>query len=391
MARHAFIPPAPLSPGTNEPAIYQANAQSLRDCLRDGWVSPAGEFNVALPSPRWKVSDIGIRTITALEQAFFFLARDTTNNCEYLFVISGRDATTSPAEFNDGWGATVGHGDITQHVTIAYTLSPTVGNNNLCIGVYFNPDYATSSMARSFGFDNATDLTYTGGDFTEVTTAPSTNAIIISDWLPAGGVKWPKGFVFYATPSISVTTTSYMLVFDDVLDNLSVFVAGSTATASNWRHVSQAFVLGRNVIVPSAGGDTYTQGGAWWYMPAQATSMAYAHGYSSAGVLIHNYTQSILSAYTAQNQFTTLGDVKWRQIPITSPSDTAKGHLHPSVALEIGAWRSFASFIGTVYGKPTLTDPMVKMSEQVVLMYVDAIPYFPFPFDGWGTVREVTV
>jgi hypothetical protein len=393
MARHAFIPPTLVFPNLNDAGLYENNALALRDTFRDGWVSPSLEFNQALASPRWKVSDIGSRSGGAYDLGYYFILRDTTNNCEYLFVLSGRDATTSPAEFHDLWGdGTGGH----PHLQPASIAPVSAGGSTYTrggIAVYFNPDYATSSMIRSFGFDDTTNLTYTGGDFTEVATAPSTSALVLSDWLPVGGVDYPKGLLFYNN-AVTADPVGYAFVLDDVLDNMAIFTAA--ADSANARACDLFGLVGRNVILPALVTDTYTQGAAWWQLNSGDNTLgshtrAHASGFTAAGTRIHDYDQEYLNLYTYHNQVTTLGDVKWRAVPITSASDTAKGHLNPDVVREIGAFDNFASMPGTVYDAPLAATPMIKASAAAAIMYAQNMPLFPFPFSGWGTTEDVVV
>lgn len=392
MARHAFIPPALVFPSVNDDTLYRNNPLALRDTFRDGWIAPATEFNQALASPRWKCSDIGQYTST-YERGYYFILRDTTNGCEYLFCVAGRDASASPAEIPDFWGDTTGGNVHLQPTNIAPVSAGGTPYSRGGICVYYNPDYATSSFARAFGFDDTTNLTYTGGDFTAVSSSPLTTANLTTNWLPVGGVEYPKGFVFYNNAGQS-DPVMYMFVIDDVKDTMAIFSAAGNS--SSLLECNVIALLGGQVILPALVTDTRTQGGAWWTLAIDDGNLgththAYAQGFSSAGTRIHDYALDPLNAFTYYNQANTLGDMKWRAVPITSASDTAKGHLNPDLAMEVGAYNDIASFLGTIYDFPAAATPMMKYTASMALMYAQSIPRFPFGFTGWGSTQQVTV
>ena len=396
MARWAFVPPAFTWPSVNDPAPYRANVTNLRNTFRDGWGVGFTTFNDDLaPTSRFKVSDIGTYVTGGFEGMYFFILRDITNNSEFLFTVSGRDASTSPSEYSDYWGdGTSGTGNTYEQV-VSQTAVSAGGQNHSYpgIGVYYNPDYATSSMTRSFGFNDTTNLTYTGGDFTSVTTPPLTDSDVLNNWLPVGGVKYPKGFIFYSNIS-SIDPMTMMFILDDALDTMAIYQAGGSNDV--YLVVTEIALLGRSAILPYIVTDTYTQGGVWWSLAPSDGNLgthtyAYANGFSEAGTRIHDYAHQYYESYTHLNQVDGSGNIKWRTIPLSSASDTAKGTIHPDLALEIGAYNSFSSMPGTIYNLPSAAAPMMKYTASAATMYAQSLPRFPFPFFGWGSNMEVAI
>lgn len=377
MARHVFIPhPLRQEQSTAEDTSGQErhNVKALRDVLRSGDSLGFTDFNVALNSSRWKVSDIVMLDDTYEEQ-YAFLLRDTTNGIEYMFVFAGRDTTTSVAEVGDYilWDGTY--------------LQPVDGTayasgDGWTHGVFINPDYATSSFGRNWGFDNATEMTFTGGDFKDValTSDPGTGTTWADDWWPSG-VDVPRGVYFVTAAGAEDMLTCYII--DDVEDALCCM-----RTTQTNRRISQIAILSDNLFVANTAGDTRLQGVAWFYMTEDATNFGThnafgADGFTNTGTAISNFALFTDDNLTDANHKVS-GNYKWRSIVATAATFD-KGWINDKLAVEIGAFNSWGSFGGR-FAHPDANNPCLKLSNGVAFMWGPNLPAFPFWYDGIGDV-----
>jgi hypothetical protein len=378
MARHLFIPhPLRQAQSTSQDYTNQErhNVKSLRDLFRSGDGLGFTDFNNALNSSRWKVSDIVEMGSGSQEEMYAFILRDTTNTVEYLFVYAGRDSATSNAELNDyiDWDATT-----LQKVTTA--PSGSIGSDAFVFCVFINPDYVTSSFGRNWSFDNTTEMTYTGGDFEDITAISDPDTDWDSDWFPSG-VNAPRGLAF--TGVASNENKSMAVVIDDVEDAMLCLV-----TEAYTNHVSQLGILSKNLFRTNTAGDTYTQGVLWCNATQSASNLAlenhfYADGFDNAGVAVDDFALAIDQLFTDENE--EVGDnYKWRAISATSP-DFDKGWINDSLLIEIGAYNSGASFLAR-YAHPDSNNPCCRYTNGAAFMWVPNVPAWPFTYNGYGDV-----
>lgn len=374
MARYAYaFPPINWSNYNADLSdVMEQHVERMRDYLRNGDGNSFGVINEALPS-KFKVSDIGQWGNASYPLGYAFIVRDTNAGCEWMFAFSGEESNNNKAEVNDWWDDDKSH---FQNCADTPAASGSTGSSNSeVIIVYFNPDYATDTFATPFGFDNATELTYSGGDYTDVTTNPNVD---FSEWLPTG-VLYPKGFLIDQGGSSEVGEHSRIdMVFDDTYDVLTCYYAQGDEMGGRPLYI---WMLGGEYCIPNAGGDTNLAGGIWLKMdPSGAIGgiqRAYGQGFDDAGVRIHDYELSAAQSYTSENERTAGGDYKWKAVGLVSPSND-KGHVHTDLMREIGAFRSWAAY-GLRFNAPSATEPMVKITESYATPWADGLPAPPVP------------
>ena len=392
MARHLFIPPSPAYssvPSGSHTLAARSNVSTLRDAMRTGWLSYPS-FNTALPSGRWKLSDIGQTTSGGADpRGYYFIARDTLHGLEYLFVFPGTEAASNFGEMTDYWGTFSDWYTYVQPVTSAPVTATTgTGQGTIDIIVYQNPDYATSSFARAFGFDDTTNLTYIAGDFQTVTTDPLSTSAVVNDWLPVSGVDYVRGFSFKADDE----RFSYAIMIDDVEDALWMW-AFRSVTATGPPAVDSMCCLSTKMFVPNEPGDTYLQGGLWVEISNTGTqvftqSQAWAQGFDAAGNYIYNYalkTRRMFSVYARRD-----ADLyRWRNTPVVCDAFD-KGWINSTLLREMGADQAWTltglGDIRELFQAPSSELPMIRYTGTLANSWKSDLPAFPFPFPEWSRV-----
>lgn len=372
MARYAFgVPPLNFSNSSADlTTVLENNAQQMRDYFRDGDGNAFGIMNEALPA-KYKVSDIGTWGST-YQEGYAFIVRDTNAGCEWMFAFSGEESNDNNAEMNDWWDDDQSHYQPVEDTPV--NTGGTGSGISEAMLVYFNPDYATDSFITPFGFDNTTELTYSGGDFTTVTTNPNVD---FSEWLPSG-VLYPKGFLF--TPSATGAEGAYVrvdMVWDDTYDMLAIYWCEGKEAGGRPTKIA---LLGGEYCIPNVGGDTNLMGGVWIQLeetPSRIgqTSHAYGQGFDDAGARIYDYDLDWSQSYTPGNELNASDEYKWRAVGLVSASND-KGHVHTDLLREIGAYQSWVSY-GLRFNAPSATEPMVKVTDTVATMWADQLPAPP--------------
>lgn len=390
MARWLYVPPtSPYATFsvTDWTQVIMQYVVGLRDAFRNGWGAYSA-FNTALPAGRWKVSDIGV-TLNASDdpRGYYFLVRDTLHNLEYLFILPGEELPSNIGELTDYWTEFNEWQPYVQLVTSAPAdAAGTGGQSAPTLVVYQNPDYATSTIARAFGFDDTTNLTYTGGDFSQVTTAPLTATDVATGWLPVGGVEYARGFGFANVDA----RASFAFMIDDVENALWVWGFRSV-TATGPPYVDSMCVLAKALFRSNEPTDAYLMGGAWWEIRNSGTQLlthtnAYAHGYDRAGNRVNDYTLHYRELFNREAR-SVAGEYQWRNIPAISPTFD-KGWLRDVFARELGAAQSYASTgltdIRELFQAPSVQLPMARYTGFQASAWVKDLPVFPFPFPEWG-------
>ena len=378
MGRYVFIPPpfrqaqsANGDPNNRE----RHNVKQWRDHFRNGDGNAFTDLNVPLASPRWKVSDIIEMGTGVLEMMYAFLVRDTTNNIEYLFVFAGRDSTISPSEIGDfiAWdGADI------QRVSSNPNL-PYGSTDTYTMAVFINIDYTASSWGRNWGFDDAVEMTFTGGDFEDVTLTsdPSNASTFDNDWKPTGVLN-PRGIYF--TNSALDNNIMHAIVFDDVEDAVAVYRTGNKGEF--W--VENVAVLSKNLFTANTVGDTNLQGAAWFTIDPTTTNfgsilLSWADGFDNLGNPVDDFDLVTDDNFTPENERVG-GLAKWRSVVATSVSFD-KGWLNSNLIVEIGAFNSYTSHRAR-YAQPNQSNPCVKLSNAMAFPWAPGVPAFPFGFDG---------
>lgn len=382
MARHIFIP-NPLRQGqsTTEDTNSQErhNIRSLRDLFRSGDGMGFTDLNIALNASRWKVSDIVMGKSGSNEFQYFFILRDTVDIIEYMFVFCGRDLATSPAEIGD-WA----NFSSTYIQNINGAPPSYISSTAYTFACFINVGYTTSSFGRSWGFDNATEMTFSGGDFKDMAgvSDASSGTVWADDWWPAGGVKNPKGLHFGGNVAAGAENKMYAVVLDDVEDALAIY----DTDAFGEYYVGRVGIFSKYLFNPNTAGDVNLQGSAWWEFAKSINNFAqetysYATGFTNTGTAIADFSLIVDQNFTRQNEKVG-GLYKWRSITATSPSFD-KGWINSNLAIEIGAFNHYTAHRQR-YAHPDTSNPCCKYSNSTAFMWAPNVPAFPFAYNGLG-------
>jgi len=395
MGTYFFQPPTHRyysgTTGTNQDQPRQG-VENFRNCIKNGFGSETVNLNKALPSPRWVVSDIArFNTGSTYDLGYAFVIRDTTEGCEWLITMPGLEAADNSSDGVEYLSAaTTGRYDTIQASAYApQTGNGSTGHTGPTIG--FSPDYATWTFSDGMGFDNTTALTYTGGDFTDLTT-PSTKALMISDFMydPAGGTAGVLKHIQLSAgaPTVNTMPAVYGMVVCEEAASIAIFHSQSAYPV-----MSSYACLSKRLFTPNEVGDTNTFGGLWfqvdmastqWWNMDDASSGAF--GLAADDTFIYDYDLKFVNNYTLANYTDSGGDLRWRLITATSTSDD-KGVIHKDVAREIGV----ATRIDFLQSESTDTVPMKCIARRVAVPWPTGVPHFPVFYDGWGESDVITV
>lgn len=391
MARHAFYPrtlcQTMFTTLDNNATYGQVNpaeaargfVQELRDLFRNG-DGNGYNFNVALPSPRYRVSDI-VQFFRSSHQFFAFVVRDTTKGCEWLFIESGANSSNQGgAWFYYGCIGGVSNGaEYTQHVGSSPDNtggpSPT---SRYGTAIYYNPDYATDTWDMEF--DDASALTYSGGDFSHVPTwLPADTTGKANNFMPS--TSWPRGVSFnFSDP----TPADRFFVFDE--EDGFLMACNTNAGDSDFYQVA---LLGDVLKTPDGSGDTYTHGTVWVQVTTPTTEAGdpsqgegYVDGFTSAGARKYNYNLAATGPdYTRSNWFIEDGGEKkarWRAVAVSEGLND-KGWLKTSVARQLGVFGDGAHH-RELWAAPSSSRPLVKLHSRFAFAYPAGVEVFPFSF-----------
>lgn len=353
-------------------------ASHVRDLLRDG-DGEGYNFNTALPSARYKVSDL-VEFIRSGHRFYTFLVRDTSTTYEWLFLFGGTNNSTS----GEAWfyygsiGGTSSSDAYSQTVSLPPDNSGTSGpRTSLGWAVYVNPDWSTDTFAMEF--DDATELTYTGGDYSHVpSNLPADNSTKADAFMPS--TDWPRGARFGAS---SNEPNDLLFIFDE--DEPALLLAQTAGADSDFSIVA---MLGDILTTPGGSGDTRTQGTAWVEVKNTANEAGepshgegYVDAFDSAGARVHDYNWQPAKTYTRKNWFVDVGgtkEAKWKAVAVGNSSDD-KGWLKTSLARELGSFNDSIHH-RELWNAPSSSKPMVKITNAVALMYAPDVQVFPFSF-----------
>ena len=314
-------------------------------------------------------SDIFTWTGSSNFTGYGFVLRNKTKNSN-LYVLNGGNHTTAP-DVDDWLGAS--GSNLRQHVTALNdsgdgTTSP--GNGIVMI---FNPD--TTVAEADLDWDDATALTYTGGDGTALTTINPDSIGGLAALRPSHALKG----IEYST--LFTSSTGLYVSFDMCYnpDLNTWFVHTKAQGAETTRYVS-AF---GEFIVPT-GGDTNKNG----VLKAKTSHSGFSMGTMEycavhafdGGSVERVYEVTELEIFTRLNyKINNPGSpdhnkLDWRAPLVTNGSGGAgtKGDLHEEFCVEAYPFAD-ASFKGRPIFMPDATKPLFKYSEGLCFMWKQGV------------------
>jgi len=358
-----------LSTGTNLERC-QEYVQFIRD-----------RFRSLMPSPRFKASDIAQWVgQSASYRGLCFILRDTDHNCEWLFGFSCSADSTSFMFSNYAWGnansATMGV-SFKGYSTTSWA-NPNVTNSPAPL-IHFNPNYAGSTYAM--GFNNTTELTYTGGDFTAPASSPYS---ALATFMPAASGRY-HGIDLHNWTGGGTSFRFKQCVMFDLEKSVLSYNASYQANPSS--HV--VCMAGQKMYPTHAQGGlldpTDTRQDAMVVFAAVSTATTWATLESSQqlfsvhvrpdGTTVDNTArpQNLLNDFTRQN-YTSGGNVIMRKLQMGAGANI-KGYLDPEIINESFPHNDYA-FCYMPLAFPDDDNPMIKTHPQFTRFWKKETPFF---------------
>lgn len=358
-------------------AYMDGYVQKLRNLMRSG-DGLGRDFNAALPAA-FKVSDIA-RVASGTYDYYLFEVKNTALNASWLFVIPGRDSSTDAMSRGDQVqpGGT-GNGFTYAQNWAALPGTGNIGTTSPFIFVFFNSDVATDDF--DMAFNNATNMTYTGGDFTAPATSnlPWNTATKMNNFLPSH-LKDGRGMAIFINGTTTTEALDLMIAFNDDASDFGVEVLGSYGGDKDCSNIA---ILGRCVesVTP---GDTYLSALMWCFVNTSSTSYGvptsgegYVDGRTAAGAVKTNWNLVPQKTLTLGNEKVG-SDFIWYRLGVVEGANN-KGFIKASWAREIGGLNTAKSFRQR-FAAPTGSDCMVKFVSTFAVRYHPDVPTFPFTF-----------
>jgi hypothetical protein len=295
----------------------------------------------------WKVSDIGTYEPTiGLVRAFYFALRNTVSKVEYVFIIAGRMTALTTESDNPIYSSAEGEifgwsTNVLNYMLIGNEVSGNGSLSNICpMFVLYNPDYTIASSTGGFGFDDAVELTYTGGDFTELVTPPTSEAILTATWLHS---HCPK--IMGLTSGTTSGGTSYNRIANFVIDDTSNFMKIIIYIASSTNQTYTIALFADDLFINSDPADTNTTGIVYSNFDLASTNanlasnltyFNYGAGFNAAGSrdLFHSITSN---QFSIVNMIATDNTIHWRRVQ-AAKNTAYKGYFNPFYVREAGEY-----------------------------------------------------
>jgi len=358
-------------------ARVDAWAIAFRDLIRNG-DGESYPFNNALPA-HFKVSDL-CKFANGTKDGYAFIVRDTIFGNEWLFIFSGYDSSGNSPSSN--YFVVPGYTTSYTHFQNCGAAADNTGYNSSSgwgLNVLYNPDYATDTFDMQF--DDATELTYVGGDFGSSTALPANNSTKATAFLPS--TDYPRGITMVQGGSTNVNGSDLFLSFDDTEGVLDIYM---TEGAS--KEPDLICKMGE-ILDPDDVADTYTQGTMWVETttsnPASEAgdpddSEGFVDCFSSAGARLYNLNLVFKKTLTQENDKTVGLKFKWYPVEVSS-GGTMKGHLKGNIGREATAYNAREFYLQLFAENPLApVVTFIKITDSMMIKYPTGVPPFPFTF-----------
>lgn len=364
-----------LVAGGNQ-ARAEAHIVEMRDALRS-----------AFSGPRFVVSDIARWVGTTGTLGYAFLFRDTTKGCEWLFGFGSRSDSNTYGWLYQMWGngnATT-YGTYFKYYASSAWTNPSTTSNAYGL-IHFNYNYAGSTY--SFGFNNTTTLTYTGGDFSTPGTSPYT---ALATFMPSttgryhgvdlvgnAGSEYNRRCITY---DLSKGVMGYDITYAGNMSSYTTYISGKEIfpTNANGGLASGAdtrqdgfFAIDRNTSGTTFGSTEASRQMLTMFVRADGTTI------ETLG-----RPQNILSNFNRSN-YLSGGNVQIRKLEI-AVSGYIKGYIDWELVNESFP-TSDSGFAYMPLALPDLDNPMMHDHQQLTRFWKkDAAPFHIVPETGLPT------
>ena len=358
-------------------AYMDGYVQKVRNLMRNG-DGLGRDFNAALPAA-FKVSDIA-RVASGVYDYYMFEVKNTALNMSWLFVFPGRDSSGDAMTRGDQ--VQPGGSGVGFNYAQSWSAAPgtgSIGVTNPVIFVFINSDVTTDDF--DLAFNNTTNLTYTGGDFTAPSTSnlPWNTPAKMAAFLPSH-LKDGRGLAIPLGGSTSLEALDLMINFNDESTDCGVEVLGSYGGDKDCSNIS---IQGKCVesVTP---GDTFLSAHVWasfnttgasYGVPASGEG--YVDGRTSAGAAKTNWNLVPQKTLTLGNEKVG-ADFIWYRLGVVEGANN-KGFVKASWMREIGGLNTAKNFRQR-FAAPTGADCMVKFASTFALRYPPDVATFPFTF-----------
>lgn len=339
----------------------RAEFQFLRDQLR---TDLAGLGVVVGDICTWSIGNV---------VGMMFELYDATNNTAFYFI-GGYESTATTAPDVDDYlgGSGVNLRTRVKSFSVAFASASTSPQAGLTVGC--NPDTTISRV--DLEYDNATAMTYVGGDFTALATLNPDSLAGLQAIFPA-----------HATYAMST----------DLVGSFQVaHVLGYDNTAAVWLYMNEhATQDSRNICMwgptldPSAGGDTNEYGTVYVYGTQASTQdfrgfshqFAEVHAFDPGGT-DREYDLSPNEDLDSGNYKVTGGvddgKLNWKKIEVNNGTGGSgiKGHVKENLMVEIGIYRD-GQFKLRPIEFPDAANPVVCYTESCAIWWEAGARMFP--------------
>jgi hypothetical protein len=252
-------------------------------------------------------------------------------------------------------------------MAVAFASATTSPTNGIVVGC--NPD--TTISRADLDFDDSTELTYTGGDHTSLTT-------INPDGLTGLQAIFPSHCTYgMDTQTVSSYSTPHCLVYDSTEAAWCYMV---------YRAQDQSIMLFGSILEPSADANTY--GTAQIYGAISTTTgyggiahtQAEVNAFDTLGAS-QDYDISVSNTLDGDNYIVSGGaddgKLNWRRVDVINGTGGAgiKGTLKPQICCETGIYRD-----GRFFQRPIdfgAYGPVVRYTESCAVFWEEGARIFP--------------
>lgn len=337
----------------------RADFQEIRNACRAGF---AGQG--------LKTGDIGSWPVGTAVGMLFEIHDPAANKS--LYVISAYDASGLQAPDVDDYLGNSGANlrTIVKSINATFASASTAPQAGLTIGV--NPD--TTVARANLDYDDATELTYSGGDFTTLTT-------INPDSLAGLQAIFPAHCTYaMSTDIFGQYNVAHCLGYDSTAE---VFLYATETQTSG----GAAFVLWGNVLDPAADANEY----ATIHVAGSITTTQNARGIGHAiaqvsafdpGGTLREYDFSPSESLDLGNYAVSGGGedgrFNWKKIEVNNGTGGSgiKGHVKESVMVEIGIFRNGLFKLRPIQF-PDSANPVICYTESCAIWWEDGARLFP--------------
>lgn len=332
--------------------------QEMRNAERAAW-GPLGLH----------VSDIGVWT-SGTFTGMIYESHDPVQE-QSKYTIGGYSTSGVAPDIDEYLGATGANlRTIVKELTLAFASASNFPGAGLTIGV--NPD--TSVSRADLDFDDATALTYSGGDFTALSTVNPDSLVGLQAIFPS-----------HCTYAMSTNTSSLYR---------GAHCTGYDTTEGVWLYMRQnttgedtALCVWGACLDPSADANEY--GTIYMYgsddnftgLGGFQHTIAEVSAFDPTGTL-RDYDLSPSEGLDIGNYKVSGGaedgDLNWRKVSVDNGSGGSgiKGHVKESVLVEIGIFQD-GSFNRRPIDFPDTANPVVRYSESCAVWWEDGARLFP--------------